>query len=44
MSGVESGEAIPRRAPAFRGLVTSVIDGAPVPGGRTRAEHKSGAP
>jgi hypothetical protein len=30
-----SGEPIPRRASALRGLVTSVIDGAPVAGGRT---------
>ena len=35
MNGATSGEAIPQRAPALRGLVTSVIDGAPVPGGRT---------
>ena len=28
-------EANPQRSPAFRGLVTSVIDGAPVSGGRT---------
>ncbi|MGH3339599.1 MAG: aldehyde dehydrogenase family protein, partial [Propionibacteriaceae bacterium] len=35
MSGDRSGNVIPRGAPALRGLVTSVIDGAPVPGGRT---------
>ncbi len=35
MSEVESGGSIPRRAPALRGLVTSVIDGAPVTGGHT---------
>ncbi|HET8914411.1 MAG TPA: aldehyde dehydrogenase family protein [Propionibacteriaceae bacterium] len=35
MNGERSGDAIPRRAPALRGLVTSVIDGAPVSGGRT---------
>jgi alpha-ketoglutaric semialdehyde dehydrogenase len=36
VSGDTSGDAIPRRPPALRGLVTSVIDGAPVPGGRTQ--------
>ena len=35
MSEAKSGEAIPQSPPAFRGLATSVIDGAPVPGGRT---------
>ena len=30
-----SREAIPQRSPAYGGLVTSVIDGTPVPGGRT---------
>jgi alpha-ketoglutaric semialdehyde dehydrogenase len=35
VNGDTSGDAIPRWAPAHRGLVTSVIDGAPVPGGRT---------
>ena len=35
MNGATSGEAIPQRPPALRGLVTSVIDGTPVPGGRT---------
>jgi acyl-CoA reductase-like NAD-dependent aldehyde dehydrogenase len=30
-----SGDAIPQRSPTRRGLVTSVIDGAPVPGGQT---------
>ena len=35
MNGDRSGEPIPQRAPALRGLVTSVIDGAPVAGGHT---------
>ena len=35
MTEATSREAIPRKSPAFRGLVTSVIDGAPVTGGRT---------
>src|SRR5215216_3328437 len=35
MSEATSDEAIPQRSPALRGLVTSVIDGAPVTGGRT---------
>ena len=35
MNGATSGEAIPQRPPAHRGLVTSVIDDTPVPGGRT---------
>jgi acyl-CoA reductase-like NAD-dependent aldehyde dehydrogenase len=35
MSEATSDEAIPHRSPALRGLVTSVIDGAPVTGGRT---------
>ena len=35
MSGDRSGNVIPRGTPALRGLTTSVIDGAPVPGGRT---------
>ena len=44
MSEVESGGSIPRRAPALRGLVTSVIDGAPVTWWPYAAEHKSGTP
>ncbi|HKX15620.1 MAG TPA: aldehyde dehydrogenase family protein [Propionibacteriaceae bacterium] len=35
MNESRSGEAIPQRRPARRGLVTSVIDGAPVSAGRT---------
>ena len=35
MNGATSGEAIPQRPTAHPGLVTSVIDGTPVPGGRT---------
>jgi alpha-ketoglutaric semialdehyde dehydrogenase len=35
VNGDRSGEPIPQRGPALRGLVTSVIDGAPVAGGRT---------
>jgi alpha-ketoglutaric semialdehyde dehydrogenase len=35
VSGDTLGNVVPRGAPALRGLVTSVIDGAPVPGGRT---------
>ena len=35
MSEATSDEAIPQRSAALRGLVTSVIDGAPVTGGRT---------
>ena len=35
MNGPTSREAIPQRSPAYGGLVTSVIDGTSVPGGRT---------
>jgi alpha-ketoglutaric semialdehyde dehydrogenase len=35
VNGDRSGEPNPQRAPALRGLVTSVIDGAPVAGGQT---------
>ena len=35
MNEATSGEAIALRPPERRGLVTSVIDGAPVPSGRT---------
>jgi alpha-ketoglutaric semialdehyde dehydrogenase len=35
VNGDRSGTPIPQRAPALRGLVTSVVDGAPVAGGRT---------
>ena len=35
MNEPPSREAIPQRSPAYGGLVTSVIDGTPVPGGRT---------
>ena len=35
MSEPTSREAIPQRSSAYGGLVTSVIDGTPVPGGRT---------